>query len=425
MKRVNHKRGGTLDFSLRKAGLIGVVLLLSIAGSSQSLDSLVTLALSQNRNLLGLEKSQLAARERIGQVGQLPDPELGVGVGVVPVETRLGPQQIRFGATQMIPWPGMLKSQKELARLQASGQWQKTEVYRLTLAYRVQRAWLNWYEVRKSEDILRQHLPLLRSLERIALSKVESGKGLLSQVLTVQLRIRELETQLALMASQKEVPQLEMNQLLGRDSETPMRLVDSLQFADLPYPLDSLEAFVRDNHPQLRWYENQEDLARQALDLNALAAKPSFGVGLDYVITGQRSDADPTNNGRDVVMPRLMVKVPLYREKYRAKSREEALKIAALDYQKADELSRYMTDIRQAYRQYEQAQLHQELYTAQIAQIHSILDLSINQYSADASGFDALLDLYRDLIRYESLQLKAIVDSHRAKVEVERYLKIN
>ncbi len=398
--------------------------LLCNLAQSQSLDSLVALALSQNQNLMALEKTQLAALERIGQVGELPDPEVGIGVGVMPVETRLGPQRVRLGATQMLPWPGLLKSQKERARIQASGQLEKIDVYRLALAYQVQTAWLNWYEVEKSEEIIRKQLPLLRSLERIAVSKVESGKGLLSQVLTIQLRIRELENQLALQESQKEIPQLEINQLLGRDQEQSLRLQDSLEFATLAYYLDSLENWVRANHPQLKWYDNQMAQARQALELNELSAKPSFGIGIDYIITGQRTDADPVNNGQDVVMPRLMVKVPLYREKYRARSREEELKIAALEHQKTDELSRYLMKIRQAYRQYEQAQLNQQLYGEQVRQIRSILELSVNQYSADATGFDALLDLYRDLIRYQNLQLKAIVDSHRAVAAVQQYLSL-
>ncbi len=70
--------------------------------------------MNENLELKIFEKEYLAALEKAPQVSQLPDPEAGIGVFPLPVETRLGAQILRVGATQMFPWKGTLDSKKDL-----------------------------------------------------------------------------------------------------------------------------------------------------------------------------------------------------------------------------------------------------------------------------------------------------------------------
>ncbi|MEZ4932956.1 MAG: hypothetical protein R2788_12665 [Saprospiraceae bacterium] len=87
--------------------------------NAQSIDELLQIAASENPGLKALEKEYLAALEKAPQVSQLPDPELGVGVFPLPVETRLGAQIVRVGATQMLPWPGTLDGRADLETTKA------------------------------------------------------------------------------------------------------------------------------------------------------------------------------------------------------------------------------------------------------------------------------------------------------------------
>ena len=63
--------------------------------------------------------------------------------------------------------------------------------------------------------------------------------------------------------------------------------------------------------------------------LLALESKPTFGFGMDYIMVDSRSDANPSRNGRDIFQISAKLKIPIFKEKYQAKEREEKLKIAA------------------------------------------------------------------------------------------------
>ena len=43
--------------------------------------------------------------------------------------------------------------------------------------------------------------------------------------------------------------------------------------------------------------------------------KPRLGLGLDYAIVSARADANPENNGRNILMPHLAVTVPVFSKK--------------------------------------------------------------------------------------------------------------
>ncbi|MEZ4955003.1 MAG: hypothetical protein R2825_15665 [Saprospiraceae bacterium] len=79
--------------------------------------------------------------------------------------------------------------------------------------------------------------------------------------------------------------------------DTPIGISDSLVFAPLPFD-KAISENISQNHPMLKnaW------LAAASLpgyiELNKLDSKPSFGVGLDYIMVNERTDAEPAHNGR-------------------------------------------------------------------------------------------------------------------------------
>ena len=171
-------------------------------------------------------------------------------------------------------------------------------------------------------------------------------------------------------------------------------------------------------------FELQQEVAQQAINLSDLNNKPSFGVGLDYIMVNQRRDAEPSHNGRDILQVRASVKIPLYKKKYEAKKREENLNIAALTDGKTDMLNSFKAAIEQAYADYKTAQLRSELYQQQIEITKAAINILQTNYSSMGSGFDELLRLEKELIDYDLKTLKAIIQSHLAKSKIERFIII-
>ena len=403
---------------------ISLLLLLAwpITTQTQTLEELLSTAVENNLELKVLEKEHLAALERAPQVSQMPDPEVGAGGFPFPVETRLGPQYLRLSATQMLPWFGILGSKKDLELAKAKALYERIGARELELGYEVKLGYYRLYEIQQSQAIIRRNIAILESLERLALAKVESGKSTAADVLTVQLKIEELEQELEILETAKVSPTVTINQLLNRDLATPITITDSLEYVVLPFNKAALLADIEATHPMLRMFKLQQDISRQSISLNELNGKPSFGVGLDYIMVGKRDDAEPTNNGRDIVQLRATVKIPLFREQYEAKEREENLKIEALEDQKEDVYTRFSAAIEKAYAEHETARLRVELFERQIGITEAAIRILQTDYSTQGSNFDELLRLEKELIDYDLKMLKAVVQSHIAQSGIERFI---
>lgn len=393
----------------------------TVAG--QTPDALFNIAIGQNLEIKVLENEYLAALEKAPQVSQLPDPEFGLGAFPFPVETRLGPQVARVSGTQMFPWGGSLKNRSELELVKAEAVRQKVGIKELELKYAIEKAYLKLYTIEKSRTILQRNTEILNSLERLALAKIASGKAATADALRVQLKKNELEQELEVLTTNKVNPTAEINQLLQRDLTIPILIEEELGFSKLDFQKDSLLNLIRETHPLFKNLDYQKEVSRKALKVNDLSQKPSFGLGLDYILVTPRNDADPKRNGRDILQVRGAIKVPLNKKKYRAKEREEALKTASFDYQKEAAISRFEMIIEKAFAEHETARLQTDLYTRQKEITQSVINILESKYSASGGNFDELLRLESDMIDYDLKLLKAIVKSHLAKAEIEKFLK--
>lgn len=391
-------------------------------GNSQSIKELILVAIENNLGLKSLEKEYESALEKAPQVSQFPDPELGVGLFPLPIETRLGAQFLRVGATQMFPWKGLLNGKKDLELAKAKVLYEQVGANALDLAFQIKQAYFKLYELEKSQTIIQRNLNIFNSLEQLALTKIESGKGSATDVLRIQLKTEELQQELMILDLAKTKPITTINQLLNRPLQTPIIVNDSLSFAILPLDQKALITNIEENHPMLRMFELQQDISNQKIALNKIEGKPSFGAGLDYMMVSKRTDAEPVRNGRDIIQVRGSVKIPLFRKKYAASVREEKLKIASLSDRKTDLLTSFIAAVEKAYVDYETAKLRIDLYTKQIKITRAAIRILTTNYSASGAEFSELLNLEKELIDYDFKILNAVVKSHLAKSEIERYL---
>jgi Cu(I)/Ag(I) efflux system membrane protein CusA/SilA len=419
-----------IDQGMSKPGkwpkLIGIGLVLIICftpkAEAQDLTQLSEQIKAANPSLKMLQSEHQAALERIPQVGQLPDPELGIGVFPMPVETRLGAQQARLSATQMFPWFGTLSQKESVEAAKAAALYERIDVQILNLIYAGEQAYYKLYEIQRSQDIVRKNIDILRALEQLSLAKVKSGSATTADVLRVQLKIEELTQELSILQTAEAAPLASINQLRNQPMGAAFAINDSLSLAVLPFNKDTLLANISAYHPMIKMLNKQQDVAREALTLNTLNGKPSFGVGLDYISVGERTDAFPENNGRDILQIRATVKVPLFREQYAAKEREENLRIQALNQQEEATIDQFAAQIEQAYTQHETARLQYELYERQATITDAAIRILRESYSADGSSFDELLRLENELINYDLKKLRATVQSHLAKSSIQRFI---
>ena len=387
---------------------------------AQPVDTLISVAMQGNPELRGLYLEYRAMLEQVSQVNELPDPEVGLGISILPVETRLGPQWVRLGVTQMFPWMGTLQAREEVVLAMARSRYEQVEALKLDLVYQVRQAYYGLYELRRSEEIISRNLQLFRGIEQMALARVESGRASVADVLQVRLRIQEMEQRLLRLENQESKPLAALNRALNRPPATPVTVVDTLALADLALDRDTLAVYIRSRHPMMEMLGRQQEASRQSLALNDKNRKPAFGVGLDYIFTGKRSDAEPMHNGRDALGVRGSVRIPIFTNKYGAKEQEEKLKIEALESRKLDLENKFLASAEQAFADYQDALLQLDLYRRQQQTLQAAIGILQTGYSNEGGSIDELLRLQVEETDYDLRILQAIVQSHLAKAEVEK-----
>lgn len=388
---------------------------------AQTLDSLLKKAYNNNPALKAIQLEYEAALQKGPQVSQLPDPTIGVGVPILPVETRLGSQNLIISASQMFPWFGTLKAKEEVVLTMAKSKYERIAAERLNIDYQIKTAYFNLYLLQEQQKIVRKNIRIFQTIEKVALAKVESGKSIASDVLAVRLKIEELNQQIQILEERKHGFSASINEAINNPNNDLIQVdTTNRALAELAYDLEQLKQKIESNHPLIKQLDWNIEASNKALHLNDLDGKPTFGIGLDYGLINGRTDAIPANNGRDILVPKVMVSIPIYRKKYRAKKQEEELKQQAFELQKESLTNQMISGIQGYKSEYESAKLMYELANKQIEISNSAYDILLADYSSKGKRFDELMKLQSDINRYEIAIINATVQSYLAKFKIER-----
>lgn len=406
---------------IKHAIIAALFSLSALVVTGQPIDSLIQRAFDNNPQLKALQLEYEAALQKGPQVSQLPDPTIGLGVPVLRPETRLGAQVLTVSASQMFPWFGTLDAKENVVITMAKTKYERIAAERLELIFQIKNAYYNLYLLKEKQQILRKHVRIFETLERVTLAKVESGKSIASDVLTVRIKIEEFKKQIEVLEKQKQTFNALLIEATNGSYNDTIFITEALQdTAALQFNLEGYRQKIQSFHPLIAQMNWKIETSRKELELNALSGKSSFGFGLDYSLVNARTDAFPVNNGRDILMPKVMVSIPINRKKYTAKNEEERLKQDAFEMQK-DQLTNRMISMIQAYQaEYETALLLKELAEKQMNISNRAYDILLAEYSSKGTRFDELMKLQNDKIDYELEIIKAKVQTHSAKIKVDR-----
>lgn len=417
-----HKNDNTIIMKINQyIFILFSLLFFNTIAEAQSLDSLLKKAYDNNPSLKSLQLEYEAALQKGPQVSQLQNPTVGIGVPVLQPETRLGPQQLSVSASQMFPWFGSLKAKEDVAVTMAKSKYESIAVERLNLNYRLKSAYYNLYLLNEQQAIVRENIRIFETIEKVALAKLESGKSIASDVLKVQIKIEDLKQKIQLLEEQKANHQESIAEAINEQNISNIHVdINSLQFAVLNYDIEAYKKNIERNHPIINQINWEIEVANKSLTLNDYEGKPSFGFGLDYTMVGNRTDAEPIDNGRDILVPKVMISLPIYRKKYTAKNQEETLKKEAYAYQKQSVTNQMVRDLQNYKSDYERAKLIFELAQKQIQLSDSAYSILMADYSSQGKRFDELMQLQSDVNRYELEIINAIVQSHIVNFKIER-----
>lgn len=393
--------------------IINIVILVFLGTSlsqAQTLDDYFKIAAENNPGLQAKYREFEAAIQKVEQVNTLPDPNFSFGYFISPVETRVGPQKARFSLTQMFPWFGTLRAQGNAAALMAEAKYQAFLDARNRLYYQVAAAYYPLYELNQWKEIERENIEILESYKTITNKKFENGVGTMVDFLRVDIMLKDATTNLSIL-NDKEAPLLtRFNKLLNREEDALVIVEDSLFAQALPdnFRKDSLLT----NNPMLEELDLKIASSEASEEVAYKQGLPKFGVGLDYVMVGERTDlasdmAAPQDNGKNALMPMVSVSIPIFRSKYKAAVKEAQLMQESYALQKEDFANTLTSNYEMAWFEIQQQQELLELYAQQIQESNQALNLLFTAYGNSGKEFEEVLRMQQQLLKYEKMKATA------------------
>jgi cobalt-zinc-cadmium efflux system outer membrane protein len=386
-----------------------------------ALDDYVLYALLNNPGLAADFDRWKAALEKVAPARTLPDPRFTYSNFIREVETRVGAQQHKFGLAQNFPWFGKLDLRGEIALQAAHAERQRYEAAKLALIFRVKKIYYEYCYLGQAMDITRDNVTLLSYMESVARTKYKSGAGLQSAILRIQVELGKLEDRLRSLQDLLIPVVAKLNIALNRPSHMPVPLPKALpekKEQDLSH--ENLLSLLRTKNPDLKYFDFMATKEDYAIRLAEKDFYPDVTLGLDYIDTASRSDANPIDNGKDPVIAMLSVNLPVWRQKYDAvKSEAEARRRAALQERKEKE-NLLIADLEMALYQLRDAGRKIDLYRdTLLPKAEQAIKVTQLAFAADKASFLDLIDSQRILLAFQLDHKRALADRAQRLAEIE------
>ena len=354
-----------------------------------------------------------AALAKVAPASAWVDPRLTYGYFARPVETRTGPQEMRFSAAQTFPWKGKLELKGRIAEQEAEVEGQRYEAVRRLLIFEVKAAYYDCYFLERAIAVSEENLRLLAHLEEVGRTRYRGGTGEHAPVLKAQVELGRLEDQLRSLRQQRRPAAARLNAVLGRTATAPVAVPDSLPMAALDLDEEMLKGRLQAVNPTLQMRQVQVRAQSLGVELAGKQFYPDLTVSLDYIHIGDR--------GENPLIAMATINLPLWHSSYEAGERAAKLSYQAAVQGVADEENRLAAELELALYKQRDAQSRSALYRdSLLPKAEQVLNVTQRAFAADRSDFLAVIDAQRTLLEFQLAYERAQTDQALHWAEIEK-----
>ena len=456
-----------------------------VASSQQYPDSLLRyleIAAKNNPGVLQKFSEYEASLQKIPQVGSLPDPELSAGVFLSPMELVSGNQIADLRLMQMFPWFGVLRYGKDEMSLMAKAKFELFRDAKLQVYYDVQRTWYELYKVQKDISISEKNIEILKLIERLSLIRFKSaslensgtssqssatssvsssgtsnsasgmqtmgggqsntgssgsnksssmqtntmgsssGSSGLADIYRIQIESGDLENNIALLKNQQNSIIAKFNTYLNRSVTSPVHTYENITRDSLEFSLTTVSDSMLAHNPMLGMLDFEKQSLEARKKMVTRMGYPMVGLGLNYSVIGKSAMSTSTMNGKDMLMPMLVLTLPIYRKKYTAMQKESDFLREATSANYQATANSLQSEYYQAVLLYQDAQRRVNLYENQFQLASKSLDLMLKSFSTSSSGLTDVLRVRQQTLDYEFRQVEAVADFNIAIAWLKRLM---
>jgi outer membrane protein TolC len=360
-----------------------------------------------------------ASLEKVPQVGTLPDPSLIFGYFIMPVETKNGPQNLKISFAQMFPWFGTLNSKEDVFTSAAKSKYENFEEAKSKLFFEVKTTYYELYFIKKGIDISLENISILETFKRLALIKIEAGKASGVDELRVELELNDLENKLALLRDKWFVNTIKFNNLLNIDDNSDIQIPNILWIDDIKYSRQAIiDSLTINNHQLKSLYFLKESFAYNE-QLSRKQGLPNIILGVDYTSIG--SSGTSPEAGKDALMVKIGITIPLYRKKYSAMVNEAIIQQQVIEDKKLDKVNVLETLFERVYSEYTDANRRIILFEKQSKLAKRAIKLLENEYANSGKNFEEILRMDKSVLKY-SFELEKARADKQASIAFINYL---
>jgi len=379
---------------------------------TQTLEDYIKIA-KENNSAIKIKNAEFnLIKERKNEVSSFQNTAISLGIFALTPETRVGSQLFKIGATQKLPWFGEFSAKKNLIEKLSEIKKNDIDLSDKEITFRVQEAYYRMYQQQAMTVILKRNKQILKTYENMALAALSNNKATMSDVLRIRVQKNELHSRIFQNINTIETLYRNFNTLLQRAKNSPLFIADSLQVLDILIQKSSIKL-----HPSLMKFKNMEAVYDAQKELITIDKKPKITIGVDYILVNNRTDIAVLQNGKDILMPKISLSIPLFTKKHNSQYKQlnfqkEILKNEIIQQENTLEMAfeTAILDLENAIISVVAAQKNK-------TEIQRAINVDLKAYETGILNYDKILKLQIQKIRFELLEIEATKNAFIAKAK--------
>lgn len=389
------------------------------SNESQTLDSLISVALEKNPAIQANRSQQSASEYKSKYAGWLPDPKLTMAAMNLPRsslsfdETPMSGFVV--GLSQTIPWPGKSSAKGDIAQLDYDIKGMDLLTRENNIVRQVKHFYYEYSYSRLVDSILARNKQLISDITEVARTRYANGEASLQDVLRSETSIARIENRILMIHQQTMSALTQLARLTDNPETMNASLPPYLPTTDSVYEATPSEI----SNPMLSKMSFNSEVAKRKLDLAGNDYWPDLMIGVDYNI--RKYTPMDAVAGEDYLSFKVGFNLPLWffaKQKNQSKAARETFIAAQADeravvnevIQKVNDVELALNSLQERIAQYDEAILPQAESAAEAARV---------AYEVGQVDFNGYLSSQLDIMNIGLERLDLLKQFHQRRAELQ------
>lgn len=391
-----------------------IAIFLGLNTFSQSLTEYIAIAQKNNANIKARNLDYELAKEKVNEVGTYKNTDVSLGVFALTPETRVGSQLVKIGVNQKLPWFGEFNAQKEAVKAQAEIKQFDINLSERDLDFKVRKAYYEIYKELAMTAILKENKLILKTYENMALAALSNNRATMSDVLRIRVQKNELHNKTSQNTNSIKILSKNFNKLLQRDKKILLEISDSLNVQDI-----LIENTTIEKHPSIQKIANRNAVYKANEKLIAIDKKPKIAIGLDYILVDKRNAINISQNGKDILMPKITLAIPVFNKKFKSQYKQIKMQQNILEAEIENQKNNLEIAFEKTLLEFDNAVLTVAAAQKNTIEIQRAINVDLKAYETGILDYDKILRLQLQKIRFQLMEIEATKKTFIAKAKMD------